>query len=147
MTMRRPTHAYVPGLTPRHPEGAFDDIREGLASSMTEEELAASSAFRHGLIYLEGGFHWEAHEVLEPVWMAARPNSAERYLLQGLIQIANARLKIAMGRPGAALKLCRIAAGLLAEAGQGGASVVMGVSLMELQRQLDRLQSELNDAG
>lgn len=65
----------------------------------------ADAAIAYGLMLLQEGFYWEAHEALEPVWTAARPNSVEKRALQALIQFANARLKIEMGRKRAALRL------------------------------------------
>ncbi|MGB3409054.1 MAG: DUF309 domain-containing protein [Jannaschia sp.] len=108
-----PPHAYVPGQTPRHPEGLFDPIRADLAL-----------AWETGLTYLSGGFYWEAHEVLEPVWMAQPPNAPERALTQGLIQLANAALKQRMGQPRATARLRKIADSHLAEAlSRGGGCV------------------------
>jgi predicted metal-dependent hydrolase len=90
---------------------------------MTEAELAASPAFRAGLAWLHAGFFWEAHEVLEPVWMAL-PEGPARQMAQALIQLANARLKGRMGRPRAAARLRALAAGHLAAARRGGGRVL-----------------------
>ncbi|MDO5528554.1 MAG: DUF309 domain-containing protein [Paracoccus sp. (in: a-proteobacteria)] len=112
-----PPHAYRPGQTPRHPEGAFDALRA------TAEDGLSSKAYHLGLDWLEQGYFWEAHELLEPVWMAAPPNSAERLMLRGLIQLANARLKAAMGRKAASDRLMLIAARDLTEAERRGAPI------------------------
>lgn len=104
-----PVHAYVPGANARHAEDAFEAIRDTAQPGMSDDELAQSEAFRHGLAYLEQGFYWEAHEVLEPVWMACTPNTASRLTTQGLIQFANAQLKAKMNRPKAAVRLCDLA--------------------------------------
>jgi uncharacterized protein len=114
-----PPFAHVPGANARHPEGAFDALRDSVRPGMDEGALADSAAFRAGLDWLHAGYHWEAHEVLEPVWMACPPNHPARHMAQALIQIANARLKDRMGRPRAATRLRAIAARHLAEAGQG----------------------------
>ncbi len=112
-----PLHAYIPGETDRHPDGAFDGIRASARPGMSAEDLATCAAFSTGVLYLEQGYFWEAHEVLEPVWMALPEASAERYAVQALIQIANARLKLRMDRPRAALRLCDMAEDLAARAG------------------------------
>lgn len=112
-----PPHAYRPGQTPRHPEGAFDALRA------TAGDGLASQAYHLGLDWLEQGYFWEAHELLEPVWMAAPPNSAERLMLRGLIQLANAKLKAAMGREAASDRLMLIAARDLTEAERRGAPI------------------------
>lgn len=65
--------------------------------------------------------------------MNAAPHSAERYLLQGLIQLANARLKFAMKRDRAGGRLVGIAAGLLEHADYAArGEAVMGVDLPTL---------------
>lgn len=112
-----PLHAYIPGETDRHPDGAFDGIRASARQGMAAEDLANCAAFSTGLLYLEQGYYWEAHEVLEPVWLALPEATPERYAVQALIQIANARLKLRMERPRAALRLCDMAEDLAARAG------------------------------
>lgn len=104
-----PDYAYIPGQTPRHNEGAFDALRNTVCHGMTPEDMADTPAFHAGFLFLERGFYWEAHEVLEPVWMNCPPNSAEKVFMQGVIQLANAALKVRMNRPNAALRLCDIA--------------------------------------
>jgi hypothetical protein len=65
--------------------------------------------------------------------MHAAPHSAERYLLQGLIQLANARLKFAMKRNQAGSRLVGIAGGLLEQASFAArCEEVMGVDLSVL---------------
>jgi len=127
----RPPHAYVPGRTPRHPEGAFDAIRGSVTEGMAPEALPATAAWRTGLRWLEEGYYWEAHEVLEPVWMAAPPNAPERHMVQAVIQAANARLKRRMERPRAAERLEARVAALLRECALSGRDRVMGIALAE----------------
>lgn len=67
-------------------------------------------AFRWGVDLLNHGFAWEAHEVWEARWREAAGD--ERRLLQGLIQLAAARLASALGRSDATL-LARAAARLV----------------------------------
>ncbi len=137
-----PTHAYTPGITPRHAEGCFEAVRASVHDAMTPQELQSSEAFRTGLNYLDTGYYWEAHEVLEPVWMALPDPSRERILLQALIQLANAQLKLAMKRPNAAKRLCGIVRGLLGDVGdEVGDEVVMGVALSHVIRQVATLEA------
>ncbi len=100
-----PPYAYIPGQTPRHDQDLFAEF----STSVDLDDPTQSLAWQAGLHYLENGFFWEAHEALEPVWMATRPNSVERHLVQALIQFANASLKALMQRPKAVLRLCDIA--------------------------------------
>lgn len=140
MTAALPDHAYIPGQTARHPQGRFDALRATATDPTASATAACNPAFQAGLDFLEAGFFWEAHEVLEPVWMNAPANSAERFLVQALIQLANAALKHAMDRPNAALRLCAIAADLLRRAGppdarvMGLAAAAAGAAIEELAR-------------
>ncbi|MEW9918348.1 DUF309 domain-containing protein [Marimonas sp. MJW-29] len=101
-----PPHAYVPGQTARHAEDWFDAIKASVTEKTPVDALADTSAFRAGLAYLEAGYFWECHEVLEAVWMRTPPGTEEREMVQALIQLANARLKLRMDRPKAAMRLC-----------------------------------------
>ncbi|WP_245189077.1 DUF309 domain-containing protein [Mameliella alba] len=138
----RPTHAHVPGQNARHPEGAFDHIRASAQPGMTPADLAESDAFRHGLFYIDSGFYWEAHEVLEPIWMAL-PGGQDRRFLQALIQAANAFLKREMMRPGAARRLCGIARDLLPASREAW---VMGIGAGRIHAMLDSLEGDLGSA-
>lgn len=142
----RPPHAYVPGRTPRHPDGLFDAIRDTAFARMSEAALAECDALAAGLTYLDEGFFWEAHEVLEPVWMACPPNSAARLAVQALIQIANARLKLRMERPGAAARILSLAEGHLAEAQRAGRAVVLGLTLDSIGARLEAIRREKSGA-
>ncbi|RBI83860.1 DUF309 domain-containing protein [Rhodosalinus halophilus] len=128
--MERPPHAYVPGRSPRHPEGLFDAVRD-TAEGVPVDRLAETEAWRTGLRWIDEGYFWEAHEVLEPVWMAAPPNAPERSMVRAAIQCANARLKRRMGRDRAAARLEGVVAGLLDEVALSGRSRVMGLGLDE----------------
>ena len=108
---------YIPGQTSRPTDGSFDTIRATAQPGMSSDQLAQSEAFQTGLKFLQSGWFWEAHEVLEPVWMAAPPNSRERLFVRALIQLANARLKDKMHRPQAAARLRREVQTLLTELG------------------------------
>ncbi len=110
---------HLPGLTPR-PEA---EIRPGL---------------EEGLALYRAGFFWEAHEAWEPLWLDAAPNSRERALLQGLIQLANGWLKLRMGRAPAARRIAALAGEHLGRAGQGE---VLGIDTGWGRAELARLES------
>ncbi len=120
----QPSHAYIPGLNKRHAEGLFDHIRDTAKSGMSAKVLAQSEAFQTGLRFIEEQYFWEAHEVLEPVWMLLEKFSDERHFVQGLIQLANGLLKMRMNRPKAAHRLAIIALSLVS---LGKAEFVMNV--------------------
>lgn len=83
----------MPGQTARHPEGWFDPLKT------VNTDPFDSPAMRAGLDYLHAGYFWECHEVLEAVWLALPDPSSERHMVQAVIQLANARLKLAMVGP------------------------------------------------
>lgn len=98
----RPPYAYIPGQTTRHPEDLFDLIK-------TDTSVPDGGAVCHGLAFLRDEFYWEAHEVLEAVWVECPKNSVSQVLVQSLIQLANAGLKLRMDRPKAAERLIAMA--------------------------------------
>lgn len=101
-----PPHVYVPGQTARHPDTLFDDIKSSVRTGMRPDQLHHTDAWIAGLAYLDAGYFWESHEVLEAVWMQTPEQSVERDMVQAVIQLANARLKLLMHRPKAAARLC-----------------------------------------
>ncbi len=125
---RQLLHAYIPGKTERHPEGILDDLKDGIDT----QHLEKSAAWAAGLQFLRDGFFWEAHEVLEAVWMAAPENSAEKLFVQAVIQRANAALKMRMGRPKAATRLQDIADKLFDEAFSRRPDLIMGWTKTQL---------------
>ncbi|WP_081894668.1 DUF309 domain-containing protein [Ruegeria halocynthiae] len=121
----RPPHAYVPGQTPRHPEGMFEDLKTGLCGVPTHR-LNETPAWAYGQAFLREGFFWEAHEVLEAVWMACPPNAPERLMVQSVIQQANAKLKAKMGMGRAAQRLEAQSSDLAREAVERAGGRVLG---------------------
>ncbi len=126
--MDLPDQPYLPGLTARPDEAAFDGLKG------VSEPLHSCVAWRAGRRFFEAGYFWEAHEVWEAVWMAAPANSAERCLVQGMIQLANAGLKRRMGRVRAAERLDEMAGVILAEAVARGGAAAMGLSDRDLAK-------------
>lgn len=139
-----PPHAYVPGQSPRHAEDWFDGIKNSVSPAMDADALARSRAFEVGMAYLDEGYFWECHEVLEAVWMALPEGSAERKTVQAIIQLANARLKLRMKRPRATLRLCDIADGHLE--GLEDANPVLGVRIDTLRARIRRTRNLTKDA-
>ena len=110
-----PRWAYLPGKTPAPDRAPLERAKALVPKAYENGVDARDPAFRYGLALHDAGFFWEAHEVWEAVWKAAPKNGCDRLLLRGLIQRANAHLKLRMGRPAAALRLLDEAAGELAE--------------------------------
>ena len=101
-----PTHVYVPGRSPRHPDNWFDEIKASVTPDIAPQDLHKTQAFQAGRAYFDAGFFWECHEVLEAVWLQTKDPSPERDIVLAIIQLANARLKVLMDRPRAAWRLC-----------------------------------------
>ena len=131
-TFSLPSYPHHPGRNPRPTEGDVIDIARQARSGRTLEDPAVKRAWGYGLFLIQQGFFWEAHEVLEPVWMLAPPNSRERHFLQAYIQLANACLKSEMQRAAAALRLIAIARGHLTEAtaSTGESDTILGVPIV-----------------
>lgn len=109
MVWRLPGHAHIPGQT-----RSADPQLENILADIDRHPDRLAHRCHYGCQLFEAGFYWEAHEAWEPVWHAARPNSAAALLIQAVIALANAALKIRMGQPGAARRLTRQARSLLA---------------------------------
>ncbi len=138
-----PTHAYIPGVTARHPESAFDDLKNSVTADQSVLQLQQSAAFRAGLAFLDEGYYWETHEVLEPVWMVLPAGSTEKKFIQGLIQLANGRLKLLMQRHAAALRLVDIARGLMPE---DTSEKVMTLETTTVLTWIDDLERDINSS-
>ena len=100
-----PRWAYVPGV-----EAEADHETLAMAKALVPARFngfvpARHPALRYGLGLNDTGFFWESHEILEAVWAAAPQGGRERILLRACIQIANANLKLRMGRFHAASRL------------------------------------------
>jgi len=122
-----PRQAYVPGKTARPSEGPVFAVARRAPRITDPAGWASNEAYLFGVHLYRNGFFWEAHEVWEPVWQGARPSSAERHLMQGLIQLANGCLKVAMGRLAAARRLADHAGRCFDEAALGGSVRLMGI--------------------
>lgn len=108
----RPPHAYIPDKTPRHPETLFEPLKAALDLETPE----ACPVWRLALSFIEDGYFWEAHELLEAIWMGLPDGSADKLAVQALIQFANGKLKLEMERPKAAAKLSALSERLLVDA-------------------------------
>ncbi len=126
-----PPFAYIPGETARHSEDWFDPIKRSVTAAIPPAELHLTEAWITGRAYFDAGYFWECHEVLEPVWMQSPDGSPERDMVQALIQLANARLKLVMKRPRAAWRLCDMVATHLARCPRD--HPVLGLSVKQMQ--------------
>jgi uncharacterized protein len=95
-----PPYRFIPKLAP-HPTREA----EGHSHGRAEEPDQGEAGFRHGVDLYNCGCWWEAHEAWEAVWLAADAESPRRAAIQGLIQVANAHLKLEQGRGRAVARL------------------------------------------
>ena len=137
-----PSYAYIPGETPRHPDSFFAVFHASVDAGMTAEDLSETLSWHAAWLFLQKGYNWEAHEVLEPIWMALPDGSREKIFVQALIQLANAALKLAMHRANASLRLCVIVEQLLSEC--AGPDGVMGRSRQAVLARLDQVRQQAN---
>lgn len=141
-----PPEPHIPGRNAR-PDGAcFHALKADLHAAAVPSELAVSHAFQAGLEALSRGYYWEAHELLEAVWVCLPPASAERHLLRGLIQLANAGLKVRMARPKAVGRILPLAESSLDEAFLQGQATVMSLGAAELARYRNQIDAECGAA-
>ena len=138
-----PDEPYVPGRTPRPATGPVFAISAAAPETTDPARWFVHEAWLAGFRLYSHGYYWETHEVWEPVWIGARPNSAERAMVQGLIQVANACLKLRMDRQRAAMRLVTIAATCLDEAAIGGEGRVMGLDLSAARTATGRFSAAL----
>ena len=143
-----PRWAYLPGTTPEPDRAPLEHAKALVPKAYENGVDPRDPAFRYGLALHDAGLFWEAHEVWEAVWKAAPKNGCDRLLLRGLIQRANAHLKLRMGRQAAALRLLDEAAGELAEAARRRGAVDLGLlSGTDLKPILDDVRAIKGELG
>jgi len=101
-----PDYAHLPGANARHEEGFLDHVIETIPDSVSETNIQGHAAWNYTLSLIEHGYFWEAHEVLEAMWMRAPMNSREKSFFKLMIQIVNAELKVKLMRNNAVKRLC-----------------------------------------
>ncbi len=97
-----PAYRYVPGLHPhpiRDPHGhSYEPVlRLNRHAPWSADEWRTLDDWLYGIDLFNRFYFWEAHEAWEGLWAAVARGTAASLLLQGLIQIAAALLKIHMG--------------------------------------------------
>lgn len=104
-----PSYRYVPGAQPHptsDPRGhSYDRPRRFPAAPLNGRRWRESPGYLYGCDLYNRGYWWEAHEAWEAIWHLAGRGSPERAALQALIQVANAHLKLHMGRLNAVMRL------------------------------------------
>lgn len=106
-----PAYRYVPGLQP-HPirDRAGHSYQQSTSIQHAPWDPAAwrtLAEWLFGVDLFNAFFFWEAHESWEGLWAAKPRDSVPARLLQGLIQVAAALLKIHLGSLAGAATLSR----------------------------------------
>ena len=132
-----PPYRHLPGHTAKPEDGPAHAMARAAPARMEPSHWQTNRAYLYGFVLYRAAYYWEAHEVWEAVWRSCRPNSRERYLLQALIQLANAGLK--QRQPSAVRRIRLHAVELLREAGSADASErqVLGVDTDRLRAQVE----------
>lgn len=101
-----PAYRYTPGVSP-HP--VADPLGHSYSDGEALDDINASSdpqgLFLFGVDLHNAGYWWEAHEAWETVWLKTMPNTSVRHGLRGMIQVANAHLKLHQEKPRAVARL------------------------------------------
>src|SRR5436305_13551356 len=112
-----PRWTYIPGVASEPDRETLAMAKALVAARFNGFVPARHPALRYGLELNDAGLFWESHEILEAVWAAAPQGGRDRILLRACIQIANANLKLRMGRFHAASRLFGEALAALDELG------------------------------
>ena len=105
--LQLPQWAYVPGEM-HEADADHDTLWQAkvlVPSRFRDYVPARHPALRYGIALNDRGYFWEAQEILEAVWAAAPQGGRERILLRACIQIANANLRLRIGKLHAAARL------------------------------------------
>lgn len=140
-----PAYAHLPGINPRHREDYFDRICASVTSDTLVSELSETDAWHAGIHFYEHEYFWEAHEVLEAVWLQCPPNSIERHFVQAFIQLANARLKLMMGKVEASQRIFALASELYREASLQSCQPIFEITNECFETELRELKKKISN--
>jgi uncharacterized protein len=109
-----PPYTYVPGGPWPHPTASPKGHSWGLentpVSPIMTDRWESSRPYLRGIELFNAGYYWEAHESWEALWHAHGRRGATAGVLQGLIKLAAAGVKIRERRPGGVCTLASRAA-------------------------------------
>lgn len=129
-----PPYAFVPGLHPhprRDPRGHAYGQPEPKRERLDATDWAASATYLRAFTLLNAGYCWEAHELFEALWHASE--GPVKSLLQGLIRLVAAGVKLREGRPRGVRHHGQAAAALFAEVRAQAGATVAGLDLAEAE--------------
>ena len=129
-----PAYAYTPGRDPhpvRDPRGHSFGAHPATPPPPDPDRWCESRDYLRGIDLFNAGYYWEAHESWEGLWNACGREGVMARLLQGLIALAAAGVKLRQGTPEGARAHARRALDLLGSVGAGPARY-MGLDMAVL---------------
>ncbi len=97
-----PPYSYVPGGPWPHPtsspQGHLRGREPQAVSPVRADQWQDSPAYLRGIVLFNAGYYWEAHESWEALWHAHGRRGPTAKLLQALIKLAAAGVKVREGR-------------------------------------------------
>ncbi len=113
-----PPYRFVPGTTlhpRRHVDGHSHGLPEPRLIQLPPDRWQESEDYLYAADLYNFAYWWESHEVWEGLWRAAGRDTVPGHFFKGLIQLAAANLKCALGHSTARTTLLR--AGMVRLAG------------------------------
>lgn len=145
-----PPYSYVPGGRWPHPTAAPAGHSSGRvqapAEPIREDRWEDSEAYLRGIALFNAGYYWEAHESWELLWHAHGRRGPVADILQGLIKLAAAGVKVREERPGGVRTHAGRAALLFEKSRRAGRRFQLGLDLV-LLAQRARAVAEAPPAG
>jgi uncharacterized protein len=130
-----PPYAFVPGgpwpHPTRSPAGHLFGREEPPAPPILDDDWESSSAYLSGIALFNAGYYWEAHEAWESLWHAHGRRGPTAEVLQALIKLAAAGVKVREGRPAGVRTHASRAAALFERACREEGPHLLGLDLEE----------------
>lgn len=132
-----PPYSYVPGgpwpHPTRSPQGHLHGLQRPSVGPIRDDCWEESGDYLQGLRLFNTGYYWEAHEAWEPLWHAHGRSGPTAWILQALIKLAAAGVKIRERRPDGARTHATRAGRLIERAIEEGGRRRLGLDLVKLR--------------
>jgi hypothetical protein len=115
----------------RSPDGHRFRMPESPAPPIVDDAWESSPAYLRGIELFNAGYYWEAHEAWESLWHAHGRRGPTAEIIQALIKLAAAGLKVREGRTAGVRTHAARAAALFDHAREAGGRIQIGLDLEE----------------
>lgn len=132
-----PAYAFTPGRDPhpvRDPRGHSHGAEVSRPPAPDPEKWRGSRDYLRGIDLFNAGFYWEAHEAWEGLWNASGRSGPVALLLQALIALSAAGLKLRTGSATGVAAHARRAHVLLTDVIREAGPRLLGLDLPLLQQ-------------